>query len=54
MENRQGEVKNSVGNGEVRDLICTTQGHELMAGNEGERGDARWRGKQGSKKMGRV
>ena len=27
--NRQGEVKNSIGNGEAKELICTTQEHEL-------------------------
>ena len=30
---RQGKVKNSIGNGEAKELICTTHGHEL-----------RWRG----------
>ena len=29
VENRQGEVKNSIGNGEAKELICTTHGHEL-------------------------
>ena len=28
-QNRQGEVKNSIGNGEIKELICTTYGHEL-------------------------
>ena len=28
-QNRQGEVKNSMGNGEAKELICTTHGHEL-------------------------
>ena len=28
-QNRQGEVKNSIGNGEAKELICTTHGHEL-------------------------
>ena len=32
MENRQGEGKNSVGNGEAKELICTTHGHELRGG----------------------
>ena len=27
--NRQGKVKNSIGNGEAKELICTTYGHEL-------------------------
>ena len=26
---KQGEVKNSIGNGEAKVLICTTHGHEL-------------------------
>ena len=29
VQNRQGEVKNSLGNGEVKELICMTHGHEL-------------------------
>ena len=33
VQNRQGEVKNSVGNGEAKELICTTHGHELRWGN---------------------
>ena len=37
-KNRQGEVKNSIGNGEAKDLICTTHGHELRWGNAGGRG----------------
>ena len=28
-QNRQGEVKNGIGNGEAKELICTTHGHEL-------------------------
>ena len=32
VENRQGEGKNSVGNVEAKELICTTQGHELSGG----------------------
>ena len=33
-----GEVKNSMGNGEAKELICTTHGHELI------RGECRWEG----------
>ena len=43
VQNRQGEVKNSTGNREATELICTTHGHEL-------RGDAvmgRWQGRRG-------
>ena len=32
VQNRQGEVKNCIGNGEAKDLICTTHGHELREG----------------------
>ena len=37
-KNRQGEVKNSIGNGEAKELICMTHGHELKGGNAGGRG----------------
>ena len=32
VENRQGEVKNSIGNVEAKELICVTHGHELKGG----------------------
>ena len=32
VENRQGEVKNSIGNVEAKELICTTHGHDLKGG----------------------
>ena len=35
VENKQGEVKNSIGNGEAKELICTTHGHELSWENAG-------------------
>ena len=38
VQNRQGEVKNSMRNGEGKELICTTQGCELRWGNDGMRG----------------
>ena len=31
-QNRQGEVKNSIGNGEAKELIRMTHGHELRGG----------------------
>ena len=34
VQNRQGEVKNSIGNGEAKELICTTHGHELRGWEE--------------------
>ena len=38
VENRQGEVKNSMGNGKAKELIHITHGHELRWGNDGGRG----------------
>ena len=32
VQNRQGEGKNSIGNGEDKELVCTTGGHELKGG----------------------
>ena len=50
VENRQGEFKNSIGNVEARELICTTtHGHEPKRGNAGERQCAEWRGIKGRK-----
>ena len=42
-----GEVKNSIGNREVKELICTTHGHELRRGNTGGLGGPGWRGDKG-------
>ena len=43
VQNRQGQVKNSIGNGEAKELIYMTHGHELRgdgnAGGWGERGE---------------
>ena len=43
------EVKNSIGNGEAKELICMTHGHELKGGNAGGRGCTGWRGTKGGK-----
>ena len=32
-QNRQGEIQNNIRNGEAKDLICTTHGHELSSGD---------------------
>ena len=34
VQNRQEEVKNTIGNGEAKELTCTTRGHELRQGRE--------------------
>ena len=39
-----------MGNGEAKELVCTTCGHELRgAGNAGQRGSAGQRGIKGTK-----
>ena len=47
--NRQGEFKKSMGNGESKELICMTHGHELRWRKAGRRGDTGWRGIKGRK-----
>ena len=46
-KNRQGEGKNSMGNVEAEEFICTTRGYELKGGNEGWRECAGQRGIKG-------
>ena len=48
-KDRQGKVKNSIGNVEAKELICTTHGHELKGRNAGGRVCVRWRGIKGGK-----
>ena len=43
-QNRKGDVKNSVGNGEVKELICMAHGHELRGWKAGGKGDTGQRG----------
>ena len=38
VQNRQGDVKNSIGNGEAKELIYRTHGHELRRGIAGGKG----------------
>ena len=44
MEGGEGEIKNSIGNVEAKELICMTHGHELKWENAGVGGCARQRG----------
>ena len=54
VQNRQGKVKNSIGNRETKELMCMTHGHELKGGGHvGGRGGAGWTGIQG-RKMGQL
>ena len=46
---RQGDVKNGIRNGEAKEPICMTHGHELRQGYARGRG-AGWRGRKGRKK----
>ena len=50
VQNRQGEVKKSTENGEARELVFVTHGHELRWGNDrgGSRGIG-WRKIKGRK-----
>ena len=43
VQNRQGDVKNSIGNGEAKELICMTYGHKHVGG----KGGTKWRGQRG-------
>ena len=45
-----GEVKNSIGNGEAKEFICMTHGHELRWGSDGGREGTGRRGIKGRKK----
>ena len=47
VENRQRELRNSIGNVEAKELVCMTHGHELKGRNVGGRGCAGWRGIKG-------
>ena len=42
-----GELKNGIGNRELKELICTTHGHELRGGNAGGLRGAGQRGDKG-------
>ena len=49
VQNRQGEVKNSIENGETKGLTCMTHGHELrgrVAGRKGVREGEEYRGER--------
>ena len=54
VQNTQGKVKNSIGNGEAKELIGMTHGHELRGENAGQRWDAGWRGIKGRKQWGKY
>ena len=43
-----------MGNGEAKELICMTHGHELRWGNAGGSGGAEWRGNKGEEKNGTI
>ena len=45
----RGRVKNSMGNGEAKELTCMIHGHELRWRNDGGKGDTGWRGIKGRK-----
>ena len=45
----RGMIKNSIGNGEAKELVCTTHGRELRTGIAEGKWDTRWRGATGEK-----
>ena len=51
VQNRQGEVKNSMGNGEAKELVCMSYGHELKWGNDDGREGTGQREIKGRKKL---
>ena len=50
VQNRQGEVKNSMRNRKAKEFIWMTHGHELRLGNEGGRRGTGWKGIKRRKK----
>ena len=54
VQNRQGEVKNSTGNGEAKELICMTQGHEQRGRGMPEGMGVLHEGEKGGEKMGQL
>ena len=44
-----GRDKNGIGNRELKELICTTRGHELRGVDAGGLGSAGWRAVKGEK-----
>ena len=48
VQNRQGDVKNSIGNGKAKELTRTTHGHKLRGGQiTGGKEGTGWRGAKG-------
>ena len=54
VQSRQEEVKNSIGNGEAKELICMTHGHELGGGECWREEGTRQRSVKERKKMGEL
>ena len=48
IQNRQGGIKNTIGNGEAKELICMTHGHELR-GDCWREGEYQAKGNRGEK-----
>ena len=54
VQNRQVEVKNSMGNGKAKELTCMTYGHELRGRGMLVEGWCMVEGIKGEKKMGQL
>ena len=49
VQNRQGDVKNSIGNGGAKELICMIHGHDVREEIAGGKEGTRWREAKGEK-----
>ena len=49
VQNRHGDIKNSIGNGEAKELICTTHRHELREVDHWREGEYQEEGDKGGK-----
>ena len=43
VQNRQGEIKNGIGNVEAKEFVCMTHGHEVRGGGSGGKVGTEWR-----------
>ena len=51
---RQREVKKSIGNGQAKELICRTHGHDLSGRGNADESGVQVKGRKGEKKMGQL
>ena len=54
VQNRQGQFKNSIRNGEAKEFVCTNHGHELRGRKMLVGEECRVEGDKGEEKMGQL